>query len=201
MAESWMLEGTYFEACNCEVACPCVFLSDPTEGECYAFVGWHIDEGSRGDVSLAGKNVAVAIHSPGNMVEVDWKLALYLDETSSDEQQEALTEIFTGQAGGHFETIAGHVEEVMGIHPASITYESNGNRQHMIVDQVMEAEIEAIEGQGEQQVAIQNHPLAISPGFDAVVSRSNRLTYDDHGYSWEISDHNGFYSPFHYEGP
>jgi hypothetical protein len=27
------LEGTYFETCNCDIACPCVFLSRPTEGE------------------------------------------------------------------------------------------------------------------------------------------------------------------------
>jgi hypothetical protein len=27
MAEQWNLTGTYFETCNCEAACPCVFLS------------------------------------------------------------------------------------------------------------------------------------------------------------------------------
>jgi len=29
---------------NCEAACPCVFLSPPTEGECKVLIGWHIDK-------------------------------------------------------------------------------------------------------------------------------------------------------------
>ena len=33
-ATEWEISGTYFEACNCEIACPCVFLSAPTTGDC-----------------------------------------------------------------------------------------------------------------------------------------------------------------------
>ena len=36
MAQEWKVTGTYFEACNCDVACPCIFLSPPTTGECKA---------------------------------------------------------------------------------------------------------------------------------------------------------------------
>ena len=36
MAENWSIKGGFFETCNCEVACPCAFLSPPTEGECKA---------------------------------------------------------------------------------------------------------------------------------------------------------------------
>jgi len=45
MSEKWNLSGTYFEACNCDAACPCVFLSNPTEGECTVLVAWHVDPG------------------------------------------------------------------------------------------------------------------------------------------------------------
>jgi hypothetical protein len=38
MAESWKVRGTYFETCNCAVACPCVFLSAPTDGECTVLI-------------------------------------------------------------------------------------------------------------------------------------------------------------------
>jgi hypothetical protein len=40
MAEKWQARGTYFEACNCQVACPCNFTSAPTEGECKVVVAW-----------------------------------------------------------------------------------------------------------------------------------------------------------------
>jgi hypothetical protein len=41
---AWSVEGTYIEACNCEAACPCIFFSPPTEGECKVVVGWHVDK-------------------------------------------------------------------------------------------------------------------------------------------------------------
>jgi hypothetical protein len=59
LAESWKLDGIYMEACNCRSACPCVFLSPLTEGECTALVAWHIGEGRCGGVKLDGLNVAV----------------------------------------------------------------------------------------------------------------------------------------------
>ena len=87
----WSLKGTYMETCNCDAACPCVFLSDPTQGDCTVVLGWHIEAGKLGGVSLDGLNVAMAVLSPGNMAKVKWKAALYIDETASAEQQQALT--------------------------------------------------------------------------------------------------------------
>jgi hypothetical protein len=124
----WNLSGNYFETCNCEVACPCVFLSAPTSGECTVLVGWHIDQGSFGDINLNGLNAALAVHSPGNMVEVQWKVALYLDERASEQQKNALIQIFGGQAGGHFGRIAEHIGEVVGVKSAAIDYQAEKNR-------------------------------------------------------------------------
>jgi len=38
----------------------------------------------------------------------------------------------------------------------------------------------------------------VVPGFPAVVSKSTRATYTDYGFDWQISEKNGFYSPFTY---
>ena len=58
---AWNLSGMYAEACTCAAACPCIMLSDPTEGTCTAIVGWHIDKGQYGDIGLDGLNVAVGV--------------------------------------------------------------------------------------------------------------------------------------------
>ena len=50
MPEKWKLTGTYFEACSCDVACPCTFLSAPTRGDCTALAGWHIENGNFANV-------------------------------------------------------------------------------------------------------------------------------------------------------
>src|SRR5512136_1301853 len=101
MAATWNVKGTYFETCNCEVACPCVFLSPPSTGECTVLVGWHIEQGRYASVALDGLNVALAVHVPGHMATTKWKAAVYFDDRASDGQKNALLQIFTGQAGGH----------------------------------------------------------------------------------------------------
>ncbi len=201
MAQKWNLSGTYFEACNCDVACPCVFLSPPTAGECKALVGWHINQGSIEDVSLDELNVALFIHSPGNMVNGNWKVALYIDERSGQAQKDGLTQIFSGQAGGHPAVLASFIDQVLGVSSVPIEYQAEGKRRSLRIPNVAEAEIEAMAGQGGAEITINNFPLCVAPGQTAVVAKSKRLSYDDHELQLEVSGKNGYYSPFSYEGP
>jgi hypothetical protein len=200
MAEKWNLTGTYCEACNCEAACPCVFLSAPTGEDCTLLVGWHIAKGNFGNVDLGNLNVALAVHSPGHMVEVKWRAALYFDQNASEKQKDALTQIFTGKAGGHPGMLVSHVGDVLGIKYVPIEYKADGMRRTLKISDVGEAEIEAIEGQGGGEVTVDGHPFCISPGYKAVVAKSRKLNYQDHGLHWEISGKNGFFSPFSYQG-
>jgi len=201
MDTSWSLSGTYFESCNCDVVCPCVFTSAPTEGDCAVVVAWHVDEGRYGDVVLDGLNVALAAYSPGHMLETPWQVALYLDENADEEQQRALTMIFGGQAGGHMATLGQFIGEVLGIRPAAISYEQNGRRRHLRINGVAEVAIEGIGGQGEADVTISNQPVAVSPGHPTVAAKSEKLTYRDYGFDWSLSEKHGLYSPFTYQGP
>jgi hypothetical protein len=84
----------------CEVACPCIFFSPPTEGECNVVVGWHVDKGRHGDTALDGLNAALIAYAPGNMKDGQLKVALYLDDRGDDRQQAALQGIFSGAEGG-----------------------------------------------------------------------------------------------------
>ncbi len=200
MAEKWNLSGTYFETCNCDVACPCVFLSPPTTGDCTVLVAWHIDDGRYGNAGLNGLNVALAVHSPGHMATTKWQAALYFDDKASEAQKNALMQIFTGQAGGHPAVLVSFVGEVLGAKSVGIDYRAEGKRRRLKIQDVAEAEIEAIAGAGGADVTVSGHPLAIAPGFAAIAAKSKKLTYRDFGLHWEISEKNGFFSPFTYQG-
>lgn len=201
MSQEWKISGTYFEACNCDAACPCIFLSDPTEDNCTALVAWHIDQGSFDAVRLDSLNVALAVLSPGNMAAVKWTAAIYFDDRASYSQKEALTQIFTGQAGGHPGRLVSHVGDVLGVSSLPMTYQAEGKRRSLKINGVAEAEIEAMsQGQSGADITVDNHPLCIAPGYKAVVSKSKNVTYQDHGYNWQFSGKNGFYSPFVYQG-
>lgn len=199
MTTRWSLAGTYFESCNCDTACPCVFLSEPTEDECTVLVGWHIDAGHADEVRLDGLNVALAVTSPGHMAQVAWTVALYLDERADGKQSDALTRIFTGQAGGHPERLAGHIGAVLGVSNVPIAFTAEGRRRSLRIGEVGSVEIEGIDGQQGEPVTVTGHPLCIAPSYPAEVARSTQLSYHDHGLDWELSGKNGFFSPFAYQ--
>jgi len=200
MGSKWQVDGTYFETCNCDAACPCIFLSDPTAGDCTVLVGWHITKGHYEDVDLEGLNAVMAIYAPGNMAETPWRAGLYIDSKASAAQQEALTQIFSGQAGGHPSRLASHVGDFLGVKSVEIVYQSNGKKRSLSIPGIAEAEIEAIEGQGGENATISGHPFAVAPGFPVVQAKSTRVTFTDYDFRWEISQKNGFYSPFAYSG-
>ena len=199
MAESWKVRGTYFDTCNCATACPCVFLSAPTEGNCTVLLAWHIDEGNYGAVALNGLNAALAAHAPGHMLQTKWKVALYLDERADAAQQDALGGIFSGKAGGHLAALVPLIGEVLGVKTTAIEYSANGKQRSVRIPNIAEAEIEALAGQGGGLVTITNHPFTPVPGEPAVVATSKRLKFNDHGISLDISGKNGFYSAFAYQ--
>lgn len=201
MPDQWTLEGNYMEACTCEAACPCTMLSDPTEGTCTAVVAWHIDTGTFNGTSLDDLNVVVALHTPGNMVDGDWKAALYLDDRADPEQQAALGTIFGGEAGGHPAHLAEFISEVRGVEVLPLTFESDGTRGAIRIGEVGAAKAEPIDGQNGAAPTIESHPVAVAPGYPAVVATSTRAHFDDHGIAFDVSDRNVLLSPFSYAGP
>lgn len=195
---TWTITGSYFEACNCEAACPCLFLGPPTTGECTAIVGWHIDSGEHDGTDLGGLNVALAVHSPGTMTETPWQVALYLDDRASEDQAGALGAIFSGAAGGHPAVLGAHIGEVLGVVSAPISFEVDGDSRSMTVGEAVDVKVTAIAGHAGAPVTIDNHPLCIAPGDTSVVARSEHLRVTDHGLEWELSDRSGLFSPFTY---
>ena len=201
MAANWSLVGSYFEACNCEVACPCVFLSAPSHGDCTVLLAWHIEQGRFGETPVDGLNVALAIHAPGHMLQTKWDVALYLDERANEGQRQALTQVFGGQAGGEPAALAPFIGKVLGVKAVRIDFEAKGRHRSLRIPGIAEMEIDGLAGQGDRDVTLENIPLTAVPNQSAVVAKSKKLSFHDHGQSWDVSDKNGFYSPFSFKGP
>ena len=95
-------------------------MLDPTEGESKAAIAWHIEKGhfdnNNNRINLDNLNVAAILDALGNMFTgPKMAMALYLDETASNDQKAALTEIFSGKVDGFFGVAANLVEEVLGV--------------------------------------------------------------------------------------
>ncbi len=201
MSDQWRISGLYFENCNCRILGPCLFMGDPSEGDCTTVSAWHIEKGNYTDSTLDGLNVVLVIYSPGNMAQGNWKVALYLDETANQLQKDALTQIYTGNAGGHPAVLASFVGEWLGIRSLPIEFQAQGKRRGLLVPDVVESEIEAIAGGDGAEVTFSNTPLCITPGQTSVVAKSKRLSFRDYGMHWDTSNRYSSYSPFTYQGP
>lgn len=200
MPANWKLEGDYFEACNCDVVCPCLFLANPDQGECNVTVAWHINKGHFNQTSLDGLNVVGVFHTPGNMFTgPKWKAALYLDERANKEQADALGMIFSGKEGGFFAVVAGLIGELAGVRSVPIKFGVDGKRRSLQVPSTIDITIEGVQGADKgQETTLANAPMVVAPGFPAVVATSTKNSYSDHGMKWDNSGKNGLYSKFAY---
>jgi hypothetical protein len=141
----WTMQGHGYEFCNCDFGCGCNFGGFPNskDGSCRALVGLHISTGKCGGVDLANVKCAAIIDWPKAIHEGNGKCAFIVDPATTDQQVEALAQIFTGQLGGLPWELLGPTFAVVGLVKAKITIEGEGPRSVFTVDGVGE-------GRGEQ---------------------------------------------------
>jgi hypothetical protein len=199
-SRDWKLEGDYFEGCNCDAICPCIFLLDPDKGNCNVTIAWHIEKGHYDQTRVDDLNAVAVFVAPGNMFTgPKMKAAFYIDQNASQDQTEALSKIFSGQVGGFFAAAASLIGEVLGIKSAPITFGTEGKRRWLHIPEYLNLEIEAIKGGDPiRDSLITNPAFTVAPGYDPVIGRSSKHIYKDHGFEWDSSGKNGFYSKFAY---
>lgn len=209
MADSWRIEGEYLENCNCEVLCPCLLgprsakggaMAQPTEGHCDVPLVFRIDRGRQGSVDLAGTHGGLVAFTPGPMGEGNWTLGAYVDARASAQQREVLERIFTGQAGGVPALIWGLATTRLPTRTAPIEFGQEGRRRWARIGDVLDVEIEGIEGrEAGREAWIDNVRHPVSSRLAA--ARATRMTFRDHSFSWNNTGRNGHYSTFVWSGP
>jgi len=99
---NWRLVGDWFDLCNCDIGCPCIFSSNPTQGFCDGALTWVIREGHYGEVPLAGLAMVAVVHFEGNVLERNREFGWLIDARANAAQRQALSRIVAGEAGGAF---------------------------------------------------------------------------------------------------
>jgi hypothetical protein len=115
------------------------------------------------------------------------KMTLYLDERASHDQKDALTKIFSGKVGGGFFGIAANlIEEFLGVKSVPIEFSIEAKRRRIKTTTTttleLEVEVEVITGSDANKESLLVNPaFAVAPGYDPVIERSTKYTYNDHG--------------------
>jgi hypothetical protein len=187
--KTWNIAGELVLACNCTVFCPCVLSlgqHPPTEGFCQMWVGVRIDEGRFGAVDLGRINVGLMFDVPGPVARGNWTSALFVDEKAPAPVVKALTEIFTGRAGGPPHLLSILVANFLGVQQAPISYRSAGETRIFAAGKIIEGAVTPIPGkQAGEQVVIRNSQYWIAP--DVIVGRAERSRLRAFGRNWNFA--------------
>jgi hypothetical protein len=72
-------------------------------------------------VDVSDRVVGLSVHIPGNVFAGNWKAVVYVDDLCSQQQQDALLKVFTGQLGGAIGDLAALIGEVVAVERVPIT--------------------------------------------------------------------------------
>jgi len=200
---AWTIKGELILNCNCTVFCPCVVSlgkHPPTEGHCQTWGGVRIDKGEYGGVDLSGLNVGLMIEIPGMMGRGNWKVALFIDERSSDDQYDALVAIFSGAAKGTTGLFQILVGEILGHERQPVSYETEGKTRHITVGRKIQGVVTPVGGQDEgKDIVISNTQYWMGP--DITVASASKGKLRAYGRVWDFDGRSAEICQIDWHGP
>ncbi len=146
---TWQASGQYYETCSCDFVCPCLpggMAVRPSKGSCTFAMAFEISHGNYGTVSLDGLGFIVLGFTPGAMAEGDWSVGLIADERASAEQQEAITAIASGTAGGPMAALSGLIRKFLGVQRAPIRFDRTGAKWSVKASDFVDMAAEGVKG-------------------------------------------------------
>jgi hypothetical protein len=195
---SYHLEGRLLEVCNCKVLCPCWIGEDPDNGTCDTIVAWRIDKGTVDGIDVGGNTIAAVAHIPGNILEGNWRAAIFLDEHTSKEQEEALLKVYTGKAGGPVADLAKLIGEVVSVERAPIRFTVTEGRGELEIGKDYYAELEPYLGPTGASTTLTETVFSTVPGAPVFVGKAPQYRSSNKalGINLNIKNHNALQSTF-----
>jgi hypothetical protein len=196
----YQLEGSLLEVCTCNILCPCWVGEDPDGGTCDGLFAWHIDKGSVNGTDVSGRTFGFVAHIPGNVLDGNWKVVVFLDDEATEEQQQALLDVWTGKLGGPVADLAQLVGEIMGTERVSITFAVEGMKGTMKYGEYASATLEPFKGATGESTALHDTIFTTIPGSAAYVGKAEHYQVDlpQHGFQISLHDHNAVQGSFRF---
>ena len=199
----WAIKGDYFETCNCDYLCPCIYTrmeAMPTHGDCKVSMVFTIKKGHFGPLTLDGLTFAVLGHAPGPMADGNWRVGLIIDEKASAEQAKAIETICSGQAGGPMAMMAPLVGDYAGSLRGQFSIAKQKMSFSIQVPGVLDQRASAVES-----LAAPGKPIFLdNAGHPAnkrlALARGTRSNLHAFGIDWDDMQggHNAHFAPFNW---
>lgn len=198
---SYHLKGSLLEVCTCKILCPCWVGEDPDFGDCKSAMAWHFDKGNVDGVDISGRTVGLACYIPGNVLDGNWRVTMYIDDEATDEQAQALQAVYSGQKGGPIVDLIALVGEVTSVERVPIVFKVTEGKGTLVIGDVAQAELEPYRGPTGEVTTLTNTIFSTVPGSPAYAGKASnfRLNNKALDIDLEIQGHNAIQSDFEME--
>jgi hypothetical protein len=198
---AYQLEGRLLEVCTCNILCPCWVGEDPDGGTCDGLFAWHFDKGSVNGTDVTGRTFGWIGHIPGNILEGNWRIVVFLDEDVTDEQEQALLDVWTGKLGGPIADLAQLIGEVVSIERVPIEFTVEGVKGTVKFGDAASANLEPYKGATGESTTLNDTIFTTIPGSPAYVGKAEHYRVDipQHGFEIDLQDHNAVQGSFRFE--
>jgi hypothetical protein len=195
-SEGYQLEGTLLEVCSCNTLCPCWIGEEPDNGTCDTVIAYNLKSGKIRGIDVSGLSIVNVGHIPGNVLDGNWRIAIYVDDRASDEQMEALLDAFGGKLGGPLADLAGLVGEIVAVERAPISHTIVDGAGTLNVGDKVDCAMHPYRGPDGSITTLNNSVFSTVPGAPAYVAVADhqRIDVPEHGYQWALEGKNAIQS-------
>ena len=198
---AYRLQGSLLEVCTCKILCPCWVGEDPDLGDCKSAMAWHFDEGTIDGVDVAGRTIGLAVYIPGNVLDGNWRVTMFIDDGATEEQAEAIQAVYSGDKGGPIVDLIQLVGEVTSVERVPIVFEVVDGKGTLKLGDVAHAELEPYRSATGEVTTLTNTVFSTVPGAPAYVGKASkfRLKSAPLDIDLEIEGFNAIQSDFLFE--
>ena len=150
---------------------------------------------------MAGCTIAVIAHVPGNILQGNWRAAVYVSDNASKKQEEAILKVYTGKLGGPVGDLVKLIGEVVSVERAPITFDVRGGKGTLQVGNAGYAELEPYQGATGGATTLTDTIFSTVPGAPVFVGKSPRYKSKNAklGIELDIKGHNALQSIFKFD--
>ncbi|MBU2713818.1 DUF1326 domain-containing protein [Zooshikella harenae] len=196
----YKLEGKLLEVCDCNILCPCWVGEDPDGDTCNTIIAWHIDQGAVNGLDVSGLTVAVTAHIPGNIMEGNWRVVMYVDDQSSEQQADALLSVYKGELGGPVADLVKLIGDVVAVERAPIEFKVLDGKGTIRIGSDISAELQPFEGPTGTST-LSDTVFSTVPGAPAYVGKASdyKMKQPLLGLDIDMQGHNAIQGQFLFE--
>lgn len=198
---AYQVEGDLLEVCDCRVLCPCWIGEDADNKTCDAIVAYKVRRGTIEGTDVSDLALALVCHIPGNIMQGNWKAAVFVDERASKQQEDALLNVWTGKLGGPIADFAKLIGEVVAVQRAPITFQVVQGSGTLKIGSTAEAVMTPYKGAGDRVTTLNDSVFSTIPGSPAYVSKASRYRRKTSSLGLndvDLKDHNAIQGTFRF---